>query len=404
MNIRRLLLPVIILALNACGQKKANEITDSHFDLALEINQLEEMELSKRQEKVIRLWQKLKEEHGIPYTTDSTAFFLYRSDTANSISFNGDFNRWGQSDDFNSYAKKITGTDFWYLKAYFPADARLDYKVVVNEQNWILDTNNPQLQYSGFGSNSFLAMPEWKRKAISNYNSDIDRGELTLYHISSKILSYQLAYQIYLPSGYGEQSEYPVIYVTDAHEYTDLRLGAMVAILDNMIAQGLIKPVIAVFMDPRDPLNTDNNRRESQYTVNHHFLNFITEELIPVIDSSFKSNTNRAILGTSLGGLNSSFFAAQAADFFNLIAVQSPAYWYNEEIFRLVREAELADTRWFITAGTFYDGLENAQRMKDLLKDKGVAYTFKIVNEGHSWGAWSQQLDEILLDFFGNTE
>jgi S-formylglutathione hydrolase FrmB len=39
--------------------------------------------------------------------------------------------------------------------------------------------------------------------------------------------------------------------------------------------------------------------------------------------------------------------------------------------------------------------------MERAYKQLGMAPKFLTVNEGHSWGAWNNQLDELLLFFYG---
>jgi len=126
--------------------------------------------------------------------------------------------------------------------------------------------------------------------------------------------------------------------VKDGQEYANDRLGSMVIVLDNLIFLKKVEPVLAVFIDPRDPQNLQDNRRESEYTVSPSFADFVVKELVPKIDSTYKtipSQDERCILGTSLGGINSASFRAEKTTAFHLIACQSPAFWYKPGIFRI---------------------------------------------------------------------
>jgi enterochelin esterase family protein len=126
---------------------------------------------------------------------------------------------------------------------------------------------------------------------------------------------------VYTPYGYDDMQDLPVVYVTDGHEYADDKLGAMLIVMDNLIHQNVISPIIAVFIDPREPGNTSNNRRMSEYVENINFANFVSDELVPQIDANYKTNPDpdyRAILGTSLGGWNSAFFGLNRSETFHL--------------------------------------------------------------------------------------
>lgn len=85
----------------------------------------------------------------------------------------------------------------------------------------------------------------------------------------------------------------------------------MVTVLDNLHHQKLIEPTIAVFVSPLDPENLDFNRRMDEMGNNQDYISFFIGELIPKVESEYKissDRTNRAILGTSLGGLNATYF------------------------------------------------------------------------------------------------
>jgi enterochelin esterase family protein len=350
-----------------------------------------------------QLWEAIKDTAVIPYTTADTAIFLYKG-SANSVSWNGDFNSWGNDKSFSNTGKNIDSTDLWYLIKTFPEDARLDYKVTLNNSQWILDPNNPNQQWSGFGPNSELRMPDWNEESVGYHNENVAEGVVDSFTIESSILNYKVAYKVYKPAGYENFNDLPVLYVTDGQEYGDEKLGNIFTITNNLIAENKIDPIIMVLIDPRNPDNIGQNRRMEEYTLNNSYLNFVAEELISEIDASYKSSTEqRAILGTSLGGLNASYFGAERPDLFPMVAAQSPAYWYKTEIYNKVENADLGNQRIFISAGTFNDGLDNAKKMRQTYENKQLAPNFLIVNEGHSWGAWTQQLDNILIQFFGKS-
>ncbi|MBN1197998.1 MAG: hypothetical protein JXA23_01510, partial [Bacteroidales bacterium] len=70
--------------------------------------------------------------------TDTTACFLYYGE-ANKVCLAGDETNWMPAVSFTN----IPGTDYWYLKRTYPSQARLDYKIVVNDTLWMLDPLNP---------------------------------------------------------------------------------------------------------------------------------------------------------------------------------------------------------------------------------------------------------------------
>ena len=77
--------------------------------------------------------------------------------------------------------------------------------------------------------------------------------------IESESLGYVLQYRVYTPPGYDTFSNLPTIYITDGQWY--LSAGHMDTVLDEEIARGTIDPVVAIFLDNRNPDNLQENRR-----------------------------------------------------------------------------------------------------------------------------------------------
>ncbi|OQX95854.1 hypothetical protein B6I21_03265 [candidate division KSB1 bacterium 4572_119] len=349
-------------------------------------------------------WNELKNDQKIPFVIDDSVAFLYKG-SANSVSWAGDFSGWNPS--VTAYkGKKVGLTNIWRVVASFPINARLDYKIVVNN-NWILDPANPHQQWSGFGPNSELRMPEWIIPIETIRRPDVPRGSFSSnINIYSVPLAYSTNYRVYTPAGYDSLQNLPVVYVTDGHEYADDRLGSMLIVLDNLIADNLIEPVVVVFIDPRQPSNLSNNRRAEQYTMNENFASFVADELVPQIDANYKTNPNpekRAILGTSLGGINSAYFGITRPDKFRCIAIQSPAFHHKPQIYSLYSDSTTLPLSVFMSTGVIHDTESAARQMKQIMENKEYPLKYIEVNEGHSWGNWRALLDDMLIYFFGET-
>ncbi|MCE7914918.1 MAG: hypothetical protein DYH15_09640, partial [Nitrosomonas sp. PRO4] len=158
-----------------------------------------------------------------------------------------------------------------------------------------------------------------------------------------------------------------------------MKMGSMVTILDNLIADGRIRPVIAVFVDPRNPDSPTINRRESQYITNSKFGAFLAEELVPIIDTEYKTDARpeaRVILGTSLGGLNSAYLGLNHSDIFGLLAIQSPALWVATRVVDGYEKSDRLPLRIFMSQGTIWDDVENTRRLRDIFEAKGYPMLF----------------------------
>ncbi|MFA6482853.1 MAG: alpha/beta hydrolase-fold protein [Bacteroidales bacterium] len=346
-----------------------------------------------------QLWQKLKSRNQIPYRLGDSVAFLYKGE-AKSVSWAGDFNGWKPTDpEFTG--NRLGQNNIWISIHKFPVDARLDYKIVVDDR-WILDPENPYLQMSGMGPNSEMHMPGWKFPDETQLAPDVIRGELTgNIRIISKELGYGVNYRVYTPYNYARCESLPVMYVTDGQDYADDEKGALVIILDNLIYSGQIKPVIAVFIDPREPGNDNNNRRMKEYSCNQKFADFIGDELVLLIDKSYKTHDcpdDRMILGTSLGGIASAWLGAVRINNFHLLGINSPAF--NKTVLDRFAKLDWFPFRIYMTTGVYYDTQKQALEMKKILDDNKVGYIYREMNEGHSWGQWRALLGDMLRFFF----
>ncbi len=317
------------------------------------------------------------------------------------MQFAGDFNSWNPQP-ANNYA----GTNLWIREGTLTADGRTDYKVVVNS-NWILDPANPLQMWSGLGSaNNELRMPNYAFPQETVRNPATPRGSLTsnIPHNSTN-LGYSVNYRVYTPFNYAaaQLRDLPVVYVTDGHEYLADHLGSMVITLDNLIAARDLQPTIAVFIDPRNP-TTGANRRLSEYNMNANFANFVANELVPAIDSAYRTDPSadaRTILGTSMGGLAAAHLGATKSTVFHSTAPQSPAYNQNSAIYSLYQNNDLQFLDIFQTNGTLGGDGNGANTMANIWTTRGYDFDRVIANEGHSWGQWRGQLDSILTTLVG---
>ena len=357
---------------------------------------------SEREIRLEALLDSMVSNNQIPFAINDSVIFIYQGNTSQ-VKWVGDFNGWNANAGYSGI--QVSGTNVWIAEKSFPPDARLDYKIVVNNSTWILDPLNRFIQYSGFGPNSELRMPAWQYPQEKIRNAAILGGNVSdNYRISSEYLGYDVQYKIYTPKLYANLSNLPVIYVTDGHEYADAQLGSMVITLDNLIAQSVIPPVIAVFIDPRNPDNIGSNRRMTEYTGNLNFANFIAEELVTEIDANYKTSANasdRIILGTSLGGLNSAFIALEKPSVFGNIAMHSPALWYNNQsvLNRYNSADNISNLKFYISTGTINDTEEEASELKSILVEKEIDHYYIAVNEGHSWGNWRARIKDVLVYF-----
>lgn len=187
--------------------------------------------------------------------------------------------------------------------------------------------------------------------ALCEYGSS-GRSTIKIY---SNILKEERNLEVVLPDSYAQGARYPVLYVLDGewHSYISSITQYMSSGLDGMNVQ--VPEFIVVFIHNTNvtdnhlsdvPTRSDIRFRDftpttSQSNSDHYpasggadkFLRFLGEEAIPKIDSAFRTNRYRGIVGHSLSGLFALHTLITEPEMFDgYIAIDSSLWWDNQVI------------------------------------------------------------------------
>lgn len=340
--------------------------------------------------KMIDSFMVVAKSQGIPYIEDSSANFIYRGSGSN-VYLAGDMNGWSTSRD---KLVRVANTNFFYATRIYERDARLDYKFVV-DGNWILDPNNPKTCPGGFGPNSELAMPDYIQPDEIKYYPDIPHGTVRDTVFFSTNLNNSRTIRVYTPPGYETSSDsFSVILVHDGLEYVSL--ASMHNVLDYLIANNQIQPVIAVFVPPVN--------RTPEYAGNqmNAFTNFIVNELMPYIRNRYRIKSgpeNCAVAGASNGGNISLWLALKHPEVFGNVAAQSSNV--ISEISNGFQHGPKLNLKVYLDIGTYDIAIliPLVRNLKSILQSKGYDLLYYEFHEGHSWGNWRGHIDNFLKFF-----
>jgi enterochelin esterase-like enzyme len=228
----------------------------------------------------------------------------------------------------------------------------------------------------------------------------------------------QSDYYVYTPPGYDPAGKpYPVLYLL--HGWTDSAYGWLYngranLILDNLLAQGKIKPMIVVMplgygdmafihspIDVwRDPPSIDHNTE--LYT--KAFLN----EVMPRVNAAYKISTDRkdhAIAGLSMGGLEAVTIGLGHTDYFaNVVGLSAAVQKLDFQKQFAGLDAKRANLRvLWIACGT-EDGLISPNRkLVAFLKEKNMRVTPIEIPGLHTWLVWRDNLIHFAPLLFQGT-
>jgi predicted alpha/beta superfamily hydrolase len=232
------------------------------------------------------------------------------------------------------------------------------------------------------------------------------------YTIHSKILGQDRKYSIYRPPVLPEYAEAvsPIIYVIDG-EWVSYYFCAMI---NNWCERFPDHPPITVvgienepsMISPTGQFNLIGRNKDltpfvardsSIFTTSggaEEFLQYIREELMPVVERGYAKKPYRVVAGCSLGGLLVMHSFLQHADMFNAFIASSPAMWMDGSIYmktaeEIINKATSRNSRLFFSAGNESARLVNdAIKFDSLLRRKnlqGLSYKFAYYpTEGHA--------------------
>lgn len=337
---------------------------------------------------------------GAPLVEEDSAVFLVERSSGPPPRLLADFNGWGEPEERLAEAAMtpIEGTSWHYLKRTLDPAARIEYAIAresTEDAALGLDPENPRIVESFSRSYSELRMPGYRDAPELLEDPSLPRGRLVESEVESRIRGNRRKILVYLPAGYEESGDvrYPTAYFGDGSAYvTNVPVPR---ILDYTIARGLVRPLIAVFVEPAP--------RNEEYRMNPDYRRFLVEELVPWVDSRYRTieaADARAVLGGSRGGLAAADVAYFHADTFGACGAIAPAA-SPMNLIELIAEGEVKPLRVFVLVGLYdLDWRRDGIALHEALRSKGYDVEFLEIPEGHSWNAWKSHIDDALAFLF----
>ncbi len=350
------------------------------------------------------------------FENDSTVILLYKGNVEK-VGIIGDMTDWVDLVPFI----KIEGTYLFYYRFTLEPTARLEYWLMFSKDGFpFIDSLNKYISLNGLGELSELAMPDYVRHPFFREFEEGKKGDYSRVqemNVPAGVLPYEHTIHIYLPPGYSKETKYPVVYFQDGRDY--IEYAEVPHVLDELINQKKITPVIAVFVTPPNLYQPKVPNRMTEYGMNDDYVQFFVDELVPFIDSKFSilvKPKGRLVVGDSFGGLISAYISFKHPGVFKMAYSQSGYHSFNnDKLIKIISLAEKKDIKLFVDVGTYEKKVgatflpeketnfsEGNRRLRKVLEDKGYDFIYKEYYEGHTWGNWRRHLIDALIYFFGN--
>ncbi|MCK9408228.1 MAG: alpha/beta hydrolase-fold protein [Bacteroidetes bacterium] len=361
--------------------------------------------------------QYLNSKSGSPIIEQDSVVHFVLYGNADTVYVNGNLQHW--NDPVLLHKIPCGHYSLFYRTFIAPPDARLDYKLIVDGKD-ITDPHNPYITPSGFGPHSEVRMPKFISSPYLVPRNNIAHGEIDslapLLKIPPPLNQYipvTRPIKIYRPAGYDTLQRLPVVYIHDG--FDAINFAFVPRIIDNLIADGKIRPIIAVFIPPVDRNDEYIGRKREL------FVKYLTNDIVPLIDRLYKteqSSLQRAMMGISNGGHISLYTVLKHPEMFQNVGGQSSTMtpWLKELTEEQYRANRISpQLKLYMDCGRYdikfqspffgnYEFLQMNREYSDLLSSHRIPHYYKEVNDGHEWANWRERMPEMLIYFFGTQQ
>ncbi len=333
---------------------------------------------------------------------------------------------------------QLPGTDLWYKTYRARTDLRTTYRLSPNDPlvplarvtdwqaraaTWQLDLLNRRPFPAEQPSTSSFALPAAPPQPWITPRPGAPVGEIHQRQLHSDILGNDRTVWIYTPPGYtSDGAPCGLLLLFDGWAHT--HIAPTPTILDNLLAEGLLPPLVAVM------LGNAEGGRTRELSCYPPFTDFLTQELLPWARRSYHLTTDPArtvVAGASLGGLAAALAALRHPEVFGNVLSQSgsfywgpetgPFYWGPNdgvEFEWLPRQFVISPRlplRFYLEVGLLERDPRGVngpsmvlanRHFRDVLQAKGYAVHYAEFNGGHECLCWQGTLDDGLLFLMGN--
>lgn len=262
------------------------------------------------------------------------------------------------------------------------------------------DPSNPNLELRRWGPTSIFIVPGPEKAVFEE--RPVPHGTVHINFYDSPNLGTARIFYVYTPPGYeSSQQKYPVLYLLHGNGQIEASwtwTGRANVIMDNLLADGKIKPTVVVMPYghiPREikPGPTVPSAPAEALAIEKELLTGVK----PLVESRYRvlaDREHRAIAGLSMGAAQSLSIGLHHLDQFAYIAAFSGggnwAEWQKMDADVLNRQLKVL----WLGCGTEDPGYNSVKGMDDLLTEKQVRHVFNPSGGGHSWPNWQVYLSK----------
>ena len=297
----------------------------------------------------------------------------------------------------------------------------------------VLDPSNVRLLRDGNSfTNIFIVRGAESEKGDLYETADVLHGTVSKVWYDSPTLGIKRRLTVYTPAGYDESKDaYPVLYLlhgAGGDEDAWTTLGRAAQILDNLIAQGRVTPMIVIMPNdnPSDQAASDIMAGTDVHGVGSPNLGESVTRMIEsfpdittFVEGRYRvlpGKENRAIAGLSMGGGLSFDISRTYPDQFDYVGLFSPAIFLggrNPENLQGDNNAETAKVietlknqfsqkpkLYWMAIGTSDFLYQADMNFLGMMRDNGFEPEYMETEGGHTWRNWRHYLTVFAEKLF----
>ncbi len=355
--------------------------------------------------------------------SNNTVTFRYFAPNADTVKVTGDFlptvkmkMQWGSYDAPGSALLTKDEKGIWsYTSQILPSEL-YNYSFIVDGIT-TTDPNNPFL-VRDVASIMNIFIIGGGQADLYKVN-DIPHGTVAKRWYDSPGLGMDRRITIYTPSDYEtSKDKYPALYLlhgAGGDEEAWITLGRTAQIMDNLIAQGTVKPMIVVMpngnvIQDAAPGEGHEGFYKPQFMVpktmdGTYEASFM--DIVKFVESNYRvksDKTNRAVAGLSMGGFHSLHISRYYPNTFDYIGLFSAAILPNQNVSSpvyndidgtLKKQKENGYKLYWIGMGKTDFLYQSGVDYRKKLDEMGFKYTYRESEGGHIWKNWRIYLSEF---------
>jgi enterochelin esterase family protein len=282
-------------------------------------------------------------------------------------------------------------------------DAYVEYAFLTGpaEDDRTPDPFNNRTTPNGIGQvNHYFYMPEGAPTPLAQRVRGVPCGTVTRHVVEHKgfVVGGKRPVWLYQPC---TPAPAPLVVVWDGGDY--YRRGRLTQIVDNLIAQGRIRPIALALVE------NGGQARMIEYACSDATIGFVTECVLPLAAERLRLIDVRAapgahgVLGASMGGLMALYLGLRVPHVFGRVLSQSGAFWSGPQEWvasDLVRDGAVRPLKIWMDAGRYEWLLPGNRDMRALLAARGYDLTYREFSGGHNYPSWRDNVWRGLEHLF----